>query len=92
MEIKSINAISAYKANMTERNTKKNTISSDKTSKRDIAEFSNKSGSTENIRNYAAKAADNGASAERISALKKSVSDGTYSIPPEVIVKSMLEG
>ncbi len=91
MEIKGFtNAISAYKLNSYEQTTRTAKVKTATVRNKDTVEFSSRPDSVKSLKASIAGSVNESADTQKISQIKQKIQDGTYNIPAEIILKSII--
>lgn len=91
MQIKGLSkAISTYKYNSYEKNTKNVKVNDHNIRNKDVVEISSRRNDIDTLKTEINKSVSYSANAEKISTIKQKISSGSYYIPTEKIVESIL--
>lgn len=92
MEIKGLaNAISAYKFNSYDKAAKAVKTTSTNIRNKDIVEISSRKNNVNALKSNIANSVKSSASPEKIANIKQMINDGSYYIPTETILKSIID-
>jgi len=91
MEIKGLaHAISSYKFNSYDKSAKTEKLPSNNIRNKDVVEISSRNNNVDALKTNIYETVNSSASAERIANIGQQIKDGSYYIPTEAIIKSIM--